>query len=108
MRESLPVIILVSALMISACGVPSRVESTATPTIAELPPATGTHTPTATLPAEESATATPETPVPTNPADCTNRAAFVADVTIADNEFVPGGSDFTKTWSVKNTGTCIW
>lgn len=108
MRESLPVVILVSALMISACGVPSRVESTAMPTVTELPPATGTPTPTATPPAEESATPTPETPVPTNPADCTNSAAFVADVTIADNEIVSGGSNFTKTWRVRNTGTCVW
>jgi uncharacterized protein YkwD len=32
----------------------------------------------------------------------------VADVTIPDNTEVPGGSNFTKTWRIMNTGTCIW
>ena len=53
-------------------------------------------------------TSTPVLPQPTNLADCTNSAAFVTDVTIPDNSNVTGGTLFTKTWRVRNTGTCIW
>lgn len=54
------------------------------------------------------ATSTPVLPQPTNSTDCTNLASFVADVTIPDNSNVTGGSLFTKTWRVRNTGTCVW
>lgn len=54
------------------------------------------------------ATSTPVLPQPVNPPDCTNSASFVADVTIPDNSNVTGGTVFTKTWRVRNTGTCIW
>ena len=49
---------------------------------------------------EPSATNTPETPC--------NKAAWVKDVTVPDGtEFAPGAT-FTKTWRVKNVGTCTW
>jgi uncharacterized protein YkwD len=57
---------------------------------------------------QASLTPTDSPPIPTNSPDCTNSAAFVADVTIADNEVLPASTDFKKTWRVKNTGTCIW
>jgi len=54
------------------------------------------------------------TPLPTNtplPTDTTlpcNMAAFVKDVTVPDNtEFEPEET-FTKTWRLKNVGTCPW
>jgi hypothetical protein len=34
--------------------------------------------------------------------------AFVSDVTIPDNTPVNPGQKFTKTWKVKNSGTCSW
>ena len=34
--------------------------------------------------------------------------AFVSDVTIPDNTPVNAGQTFTKTWKVKNAGTCAW
>ena len=34
--------------------------------------------------------------------------AFVADVNIPDNTALKPGESFTKTWKVKNTGTCAW
>lgn len=34
--------------------------------------------------------------------------AFVADVTVSDGDEVTAGTPFTKTWSVKNDGTCEW
>ncbi len=40
--------------------------------------------------------------------ECTPDAAFVADVSIPDDtEFAPG-TDFVKTWTLRNSGTCDW
>src|SRR6266498_2369709 len=88
---------------------------TALISITEAPVTTETFTP---LPADTSATVTSSTPLsatptvgtsrPTNAPDCTNSASFVADVTIPDNTNIAGGTKFTKTWRVSNTGTCIW
>jgi uncharacterized protein YkwD len=70
--------------------------------------------PTATQSAP-TATATQPTPAPTatqvnsgNAADCTNVAAFYADVTIPDGTLFKQGEKFTKTWRVRNEGTCTW
>jgi hypothetical protein len=47
----------------------------------------------------------PSGPVPT--ASCYG-LAFVADVTIPDNTNMKPGEKFTKTWKVKNNGSCDW
>jgi hypothetical protein len=39
---------------------------------------------------------------------CTNRAAFIDDLTIRDNTVVPAGAAFTKAWRLRNDGTCAW
>ena len=39
---------------------------------------------------------------------CTDTAAFVADVTIPDNSVIASNTAFTKTWRLKNTGSCTW
>jgi hypothetical protein len=39
---------------------------------------------------------------------CTDKAFFVADVTIPDNTTVKAGSSFKKTWRIQNVGTCSW
>ena len=53
------------------------------------------------------ATGTPTTTATPGDENC-NRAVFVDDVTIADGtEFKPGTS-FTKTWRLRNEGTCTW
>lgn len=59
-----------------------------------LPPLTPTPTPFASPP--------PLTPVPCN------RAAFVADITVPDGAIFSPNAAFTKTWQVKNTGSCAW
>ena len=47
-------------------------------------------------------------PSPTiSPTSC-NRAAFVADVTIPDGTILEANKAFTKTWRLKNVGTCTW
>jgi uncharacterized protein YkwD len=113
MSKRLLVIFLFIPLMTSACGAQAPAETvTPTMTVTEIVTATAneTETPiaTETPSAQASITSTPETPIPTNPPDCTNRASFVADVTIPDNSNVASGTTFTKTWRVRNTGTCIW
>jgi hypothetical protein len=47
-------------------------------------------------------------PTPTNQANCTDSALFLADVTIPDGAKLKQGKAFTKTWQLKNTGTCTW
>ncbi len=49
------------------------------------------------------------TPSPTTTPDTTcNRADFVGDVTIPDNAILQLNQPFTKTWRIKNSGTCTW
>lgn len=70
--------------------------------------ATPTHSP-------EPDTATPTTTItptssPTGTAvvNLCDRAAFVEDVTIPDGTEIEAGSEFTKTWLLRNDGTCTW
>ena len=42
---------------------------------------------------------------PTTPCD---RAQFIADVTVPDQTVFAPGRVFTKTWRLKNVGTCTW
>jgi uncharacterized protein YkwD len=126
MIKKLFVVTALLALVLSACNGQAAAE-TATVTATENPVATTlvsiTEAPATTEtftapPPDTSATATSSTPLtatptvgtprPTNLPDCTNSASFVADVTIPDNTNVAGGTTFTKTWRVSNTGTCIW
>jgi uncharacterized protein YkwD len=116
-RKSIIQMMLI-VIVLSACNfqgqAPTATSAPATDTVAA--PVTNV-TPTETLAsAEASATSTtaPEVTAtaiatrPPNAPDCTNSAAFVADVTIPDNTEVEGGAAFTKTWRIMNTGTCIW
>src|SRR5690606_11016612 len=75
-----------------------------------------------TLPADQTASPTPQatptlfpgitlTAAPTAqlPATgCLDRAAFVGDVSIPDGSVVRPGQAFTKTWRLRNEGTCTW
>jgi len=49
---------------------------------------------------------TPVPPLP--PVTRCDAAAFVSDVTYPDGSAVAMGSTFTKTWRIKNMGTCTW
>ncbi len=106
------IVIVLAACNFQAQG-PTATPAPATNTVAApVSNITATETP----PADASATSTTTTEVtataiatrPPNAADCTNSASFVADITIPDNTEVEGGSTFTKTWRIMNTGTCIW
>ncbi len=37
-----------------------------------------------------------------------DQAAFVTDVTVPDGTVIPSGTQFVKTWRLKNTGACTW
>ncbi len=79
---------------------PTLMPPTITPTLTEEPPqpsATPTSLPTATP------TLAP-TPIPT-PCDW---AQFVQDVSIKDGTVFNTGASFTKTWRLKNIGSCTW
>jgi len=75
-------------------------------------PQPGTPLPTATqqviivTPTPIPATATPIPPTAT-PVPC-NQASFVGDVTIPDGTKLVAGTTFTKTWKIKNSGSCTW
>ena len=54
-------------------------------------------------------TPAPGTPTPTPiPAPTCDRALFLADVTVRDGTIFAPGTAFTKTWRLKNIGTCTW
>jgi hypothetical protein len=115
--------LLVGAFLLSACNFPLEVsvnsplptedsggeagdsespesETQATPTEEPpLPTDTPEPTPTAT---EAPPTNTPE------PTGCTNVASFVSDVTYPDDTEVDADSFFTKTWRLRNDGSCTW
>ncbi len=106
---------VVTPTIASTLGVPTLpLAWTTTPS---LPP---TSEPTTAIPATEtpsspssSETAAPLqtlTPTPTTPADAalTDKAEFVADVTVPDGTQFTSGTRFTKTWRVKNIGASTW
>ena len=119
-------IMILSALILGACNLPeeqSQEDADAT-TVAETAAAVFTKAAETAAAAAPSATAVlPEatvTPIPTNtlyptqaptatatPIPC-NRATFGKDVTYPDNTAVAPGEVFTKTWEIKNTGSCTW
>ena len=107
-------------LLVTACG-------TSTPAApANQPSATSAPDPTASPTAELNPTPTTdvlptEAPIPTaveaaatpSPTsqpeqDCIDKAAFYSDLTIPDGMVLKMGETFTKTWRIRNEGTCTW
>lgn len=76
-----------------------HVEAAPAPT---LPP-----TPTLLPTASATPTITPGKEV-LGPSACTYDAVFVTDVTIPDNMELAPGTEFVKTWRLRNSGTCDW
>jgi len=122
MKYKFIVIALIAGLLLAACGkqaensdqVSANISTAVAQTLtAQYVPPTATQllteTPTATATLDQQPTvmlASPTLPLPTT-GTCYN-AAYVSDVTIPDGTTLTAGSSFTKTWSVKNTGTCAW
>jgi uncharacterized protein YkwD len=117
------VVILLSlcTLALVACGTstPTTMSVTetsvpSTPTPAKSPTFTPSPTPTGAVadsvtpsaaPVDTAALSLP-TALPTE--DCIDKAAFSDDVTIPDGMVIKMGESFTKTWRVRNAGTCSW
>lgn len=119
-------LLLTSVLLLSACGgsaeeaTPTlsaeQIQTQAVETFAaymtstaqamptETPSPTETQMPTATSTPAATNTAAP-TAVPTS--TCYG-LTFVSDVTIPDNTNMVPGKQFTKTWRVRNSGSCAW
>jgi len=72
---------------------------------AAAPSATATST-TAPFPTLPGVTAT--IPAPASPPSTCDVAQFVTDVTIPDDTLLAPNAAFTKTWRLKNIGTCSW
>ena len=93
-------------LYISAYGSPVGDRALWGNPIIARPGVTSTATPTST--------GTPQTPTPTPtgtvsvPPSACDKAQFIADVNYPDGTVVPPGATFTKTWRLKNVGTCPW
>jgi hypothetical protein len=75
--------------------------------------------PTATLASSATSAVLPFTPTAIPTATATyrviysfasgcNNAAYISDVTVADGQQVAPGETFTKTWELRNTGSCAW
>jgi hypothetical protein len=124
---SLPILVL--ALAILACSVSVNtdnatrtpepvntrtpetpiVEITSTSAPSETPTLTLTVTPspTSTLTVTPSSTATLTSTATNTPIPC-NRAEYVDDVNYPDGTDVFVNANFTKTWRLRNTGSCSW
>jgi hypothetical protein len=83
-----------------------------TPSSTPTPEATNTPTPSPTAQLSPTIPSIPtSTSVFTQPGGTTSSCDignFVKDVTIPDGTAVAAGSKFTKTWEIKNGGTCTW
>ena len=114
MRRLLTLVAPVLLLSILACNLPTATAGTDEDAfltlVAQTLTATTLQAATATQPG---ATSTPtNTPVvtATNTSQVVpcNLASFVSDVTIPDNTQLDLNESFTKTWRLKNVGTCTW
>jgi hypothetical protein len=118
---SLGLVALVFILVIQACnmpgaGSPTNVVDAVSTSVALTAAAQLTNSPvvpTVPVPTIGPATATntpPPSPTtaPTATSIPCNRVEFVSDTNYPDNTNVLAGASFTKTWRLKNTGSCTW
>lgn len=130
---SILAVIMILALMLSACGssnqeptpdpnliITQAVETAMvaltqtalaepSPTFTEVPTLAPTATFTPTVLIETYTPGPTQPPVQQGPplSSC-DLAAFVDDITIPDGTKLAPGETFTKTWRVKNNGSCTW
>jgi hypothetical protein len=76
----------------------------AAPTSTPIP----TNTPAATVSISTPANVTPFGTGIASPTASCYRLSYVNDVSIPDNTPMTPGQSFTKTWKVRNSGTCAW
>jgi len=122
-RRLFTVLTLVSILLLTACNLPRPNATAETPgdpigtaaaqTVAALStllPPKVTITPAATLTSLPQVTITqpPQATTDGTPGKKCDAGEFVSDVTIPDGTSMTPGQAFTKTWRLKNTGSCTW
>lgn len=119
-KHASPALLLVLVLAVQlACNLPSLAPGTPD-TVATL---NGLYTAAAQTSTASAASATPGLPLPTAtqgipgtftpvntqpPVTRCDAAAFVKDVSIPDGTILSRNTPFTKTWRLKNVGTCTW
>ena len=125
-KAKLFILLIISTLIIFACTLPTEetrandpnivftaAAQTAAVQLTEVALAnnaptqdSGSTAPTLSPPTLLPPTSTLPTLTPTE--DLCNKAKFITDVTVPDETVFPPGESFTKTWRVKNIGTCTW
>ncbi len=93
----------------ASSDLPTAATPTAEPVVVGVdaaPAVEPTPTPTEASTSEEPAQ--PAQPIVTQDPDCEDQAVFIKDVNVPDGTFYNPGAKFTKTWQVKNSGTCTW
>ena len=127
LARNISILSILLALVLSSCNLPSRapatdepntiftqaaltvqaqLNQTATPSLFNtptLPPPQPTNT-AVTFPTLPPVTNTPVA----SPTPLCDLGQFVRDVTIPDGTSFTPGSTFTKTWRIRNSGTCNW
>jgi hypothetical protein len=117
-------VLFILVLLSLACNLPTTAATTPTGssilltevagTLGALQTATSTATVQRdpTLPPDRTATQTPTLSRPANTPTVTvqpcDQAQFIADVTIPDGTKMVPGQAFTKTWRLRNLGSCAW
>lgn len=111
MKRTLSVSLPIFLILILACNLPAATTETAAESTLTVTPqdatatqddsGEGTSTPTATSTQPSAPTNTPVT------TPC-NAASFVTDVSIPDDTMIGLDKPFTKTWRLKNVGSCSW
>lgn len=99
MAQTLAVATFSSGQTQTAMAMPT---STSTPTVTPSP------SPTITLAVTNTSGAPVGSGVVVQPTSSCYSMAFVSDVTVPDNTAMKPGQTFTKTWRVRNNGSCAW
>jgi hypothetical protein len=86
---------------------PQDLSTEQAPVYTETPTSTATLTATNTVAVISTFTESPSS-TPTEVEKACDVATFITDVSVPDNTKFSPGENFTKTWRIKNVGTCTW
>jgi hypothetical protein len=116
--SALLVLLAISLLLVTACNfppsTPDMLATYAAETVAaRLTESGGTQTPggpptDTPAPPTGIPTLVPPTPTMSPTTPCVDKVHFLDDVTVEDGTYFDPNETFTKTWSIRNGGTCTW
>jgi hypothetical protein len=125
-KPAILAVVLLLAVVLASCNLPRATQPVSNPdqlntlaaqTVVALSTSvagTKTQAPATQTPGGQIATATPSVQQTATPANTStavipcDRVEFVRDVNYPDDTPVEPGQSFTKTWELKNTGSCTW